>query len=354
MTDATTAESRVAHLLALHRLDEAERTARAALTVEPQDPGLLAALAAVLLAAGRTTDGLAAADAAVRLAPHDARAQRVRALLLSALGRHGEAVIPADEAAELAPHDVLVAVDQAWVLRQAHRFEEAERAARRAVALDPASADAHVALAGALAARGERDGARKSYAEALRLDPAHTAARHDLALLDAREHRPVRALGGLVDAGAQDPTASQILITAGRVVDALMRRLQRVLIVAVAGLSALGWSIPTGNPSRAVAGVVLGVAAVLVGWTARRLPRGSWPVVRGALSADAGAWATTTAVVLCLATFAVVAVAGFQVASAALAFVLGFGALGLLYAVGVFGALGVRWAHRRLRHTARG
>ncbi len=44
VTDATTAESRVAHLLALHRLDEAERTARAALTAEPQDPGLLAAL----------------------------------------------------------------------------------------------------------------------------------------------------------------------------------------------------------------------------------------------------------------------------------------------------------------------
>jgi hypothetical protein len=62
----------------------------------------------------------------------------------------------------------------------------------------------------------------------------------------------------------------------------------------------------------------------------------------------------TTAVVLCLATFAVVVVAGFQIASAALAFVLGFGALGLLYAVGVFGALGVRWAHRRLRHTPGG
>jgi hypothetical protein len=58
--------------------------------------------------------------------------------------------------------------------------------------------------------------------------------------------------------------------------------------------------------------------------------------------------------VLCLATFAVVVVAGFQIASAALAFVLGFGALGLLYAVGVFGALGVRWAHRRLRHTPGG
>ena len=188
---------------------------------------------------------------------------------------------------------------------------------------------------------------------------AHLLAlgRHGEAVLPADEARRAVTLDPLyadAHAGAPDPGASPIPTTAGRVLDTLLRHLQRVLILAVAGLVALGWSIPTGNPSRVVAGVILGVAALLVAWTAWRLPHGSGPVVRAALSADAGAWATTASVGLCLATFAVVAVTGLQVASAAIGFVLGLGALGLLYAVGVFGTLGVRWAYRRLRHAARG
>jgi Flp pilus assembly protein TadD len=56
VTDGTTAEARVAHLLALRRVDEAEHAARTALAAEPEDAGLLGALAAVLLAAGRPGD----------------------------------------------------------------------------------------------------------------------------------------------------------------------------------------------------------------------------------------------------------------------------------------------------------
>ena len=78
---------------------------------------------------------------------------------------------------------------------------------------------------------GDRATARRAYAETLRLNPEHAAARHDLAVLDARAHRPARALAGLVTAGRLDPTMPEVLRTVTAVCWQLSWRV-RMLYVA--------------------------------------------------------------------------------------------------------------------------
>ena len=78
---------------------------------------------------------------------------------------------------------------------------------------------------------GDRATARRAYAETLRLNPEHAAARHDLAVLDARAHRPGRALAGLVAAGRLDPTLPEVLRTVTAVCWQLSWRIRMLFFV---------------------------------------------------------------------------------------------------------------------------
>jgi len=309
----TQAAQRVEHLRELGRLDDAEREARTALAAEPQDATLLAALAAVLLGTDRHAEGLAAAEAATAAAPHDERAHRLRALLLSRLGRHQEAVTAGFTSVSLAPEEPYAATGYARVLQSAGRLVDAAAVAHRVVALAPNSASSHFLLADVASDLKDRRTARSAYVEALRLDPQHAAARHDLAVLDARSHRPARALKGLVDAGTMDPSMPQVLQTVTVVLWQLSWRLRIWLIIATVATIFSGAGTEPQWSARIAALAVLLASAALAWFTVRDLPGRTRPVVQAALRTDGPLRFTWIATVVCLAVYIVIAVTGLRV-----------------------------------------
>jgi tetratricopeptide (TPR) repeat protein len=320
------AAERVEHLRQLGRLDDAERQARAALAAEPGDARLLAALAAVLLGTDRTAEGLAAADAAVAAAPRDERAHRLRALLLSRLGRHQEAVEAGYVSVALAPEEPFAATGYARVLQRAGRLNDAVRVAHHVVTLAPNSADAHFLLADVTSDAGDRRTAREAYAETLRLDPQHAAARHDLAVLDARSHRLSRALKGLVDAGTMDPSMTQVLQTVTVVLWQLSWRLRVWLAIATLVAIVVSGTEAPDRPTaaaRVAAVAILLASAALTWWTTRGLPARTRPVVLAALRTDGPLRFTYLATVACIVVYAVIAVTGLGVLAAVVWLVLG-------------------------------
>lgn len=317
------AAQRVEHLRELGRLDDAEREARAALAAEPQDAALLAALAAVLLRADRNAEGLAAADAATAAAPHEERSHRLRALLLSRLGRHAEALAAGYASVSIAPEEPLAATAYARVLQGAGRGADAVAVAHRVVALAPNSADSHFLLADVTSDLGDRRTARLAYAETLRLDPQHAAARHDLAVLDARAHRPARALRGLVDAGTMDPSMPQVLQTVTAVLWQLSWRLRVWLIVATLVAIVTGAGPQPSGTARVVAAAILAASAGLGWWTVRDLPARTRPVVAAALRTDGPLRFTYVATTACVAVYGVIAVTGLGVLAGIVWLVLG-------------------------------
>jgi tetratricopeptide (TPR) repeat protein len=345
VTLAQEAATRAEHLRALGRFDDAERILRTALNDEPSDGGLLLALAAVLLSVRRFDEGLAVAAAAVAAAPDDERGHRIRALLLAGQGRHREAVESGYRAVTLAPSSPTAALAYSMLLQGAGRLADAAQVARRAVELAPQSADAHFQLADVTSDQGDRATARQAYAETLRLNPEHAAARHDLAVLDARAHRPGRALGGLVTAGRLDPTMPEVLGTVTAVCWQLSWRIRMLYFAGtLVTIGATGGEPgPTWGARLAAVGV-LAVTFALGWWTARPLPRGTWPVARAAIRADRPLTLTYLTLGLCTLLFAVVAVSGVGLVASAVWLALGF--LGLM-------ALAVR-LFRRGPRAARG
>lgn len=283
---STAAFERVERLRELGRLADAEREARAALAADPEDPGLLSSLAAVLLSAERHAEGLGVAEAACAADPDQERAHRLRGLLASRLGRHPEAIWACWTAVTLAPEEPYAALGYATALQAAGRLADALAVARRAASLDPALAHAHLMVADISANLGRRKAARAAYAEVLRLEPDHAVARHDLAVQDFRSQRMGRALRGLIDAGELDPTMPQVLTNVAAVLWRLAWRLRIWLVVTTIVLIA-GFS-EGGDPLavRLVTLAMLLVTGGLVWWTVRELPPGAVRVARAALRED--------------------------------------------------------------------
>jgi len=299
--------SRAAHLRAVRRFDDAERVVRQALSSFPDDPELLCELAAALLAAERHVDGLQAADAAVAAAPDRERGHRLRGLLLSMLDRHPDAVLAAWTAVTLAPDEPYAGIAYSRVLQRAGRPADAAQAARRVVTLAPSSPEAHLLLADVSGDLGDLATARRAYEETLRLDPEHAAARHDLAVLDARTHHPGRALRGLIDAGRLAPAMAHVRTTAVAVLWQLAGRTRLWLVVAT--IAVLASSVDP-LATRVVTGAVLALTVFLGWWTLRELPRGSWPVVVGTVRTDRPLTLVYAVLALCLADLVVVLVTG--------------------------------------------
>jgi tetratricopeptide (TPR) repeat protein len=301
---------RAEHLRAIGRLADAEQAARTALADDPQDGALLGTLSAVLLSAERFTEGLAAADAAVAADPEDERAHRLRTLHLIGLGRPVEAVHAGHVCVTMLPDEPAPATCYARALQAAGRLGDAMAVAHRVVALAPDTAGAHLLLADVASDLSDRRSlatARAAYEQALRLDPQNALAQHDLAVLDARSHRPARALRGLIDAGRMDPGEPAILRTVAAVMWQLSWRLRIWLIVATVGtLAASG----TATGARIAGGTVLVSAALLGWWTARDLPRRALPVVRAAVRTDRPLTVTYLALAYCLLVYVLIVVTG--------------------------------------------
>ena len=109
-----------------------------------------------------------------------------------------------------------------------------------------------------------------------------------------------------------------------------------VFVVLGAGGADRSGELSTSTARIAAAGVLV-VGAALAWWTTRRLPSGTWPVMRAALAADGPLAGTWVALGLCVALYATVVITGVAVLVAGVWFVL-LGLAVLAVAVGVAAA----------------
>jgi predicted Zn-dependent protease len=171
---------------ALERGDHAAVLAAtdARLAGHPGDDAAHELRARALLALGRVEEAERHAADAVRLDPEEIRYRELLAQVLAAGGAHREA---AEEFGRLARNDPR---QGEWTLAEAEqRLGAAQHglsveAAQRAVRLDPRNGQAQLTLSQALARTGDGQGALRSAGAALRLLGGHPDARE--ALADAR------------------------------------------------------------------------------------------------------------------------------------------------------------------------
>lgn len=155
--------------------------AEAQLAERPGDDTAHERLARALLALGRLEDAERHAADAVRLDPDEVRYRELLAQVLAALGAHRDA---ANEFARLALRDPR---QVAWTLAEAvERLEGDElassvEAARRAARLAPDNADAQLTLARGLTQMGDGPAALQAATRAVELRPGDAAQREALA-----------------------------------------------------------------------------------------------------------------------------------------------------------------------------
>jgi tetratricopeptide (TPR) repeat protein len=157
------------------------RQTDAALAAQPGDDAAHELRARSLLAVGRLEDAERHAADAVRLDPDEIRYRELLAELRARLGAHGDA---AAEYARLARNDP---AQPAWTLAEAQERlgaaepEQAVEAARRAVRLDPRNAEAQLTLSRGLVRLRDPRGALIAADAAVQLLPTDPRAREALA-----------------------------------------------------------------------------------------------------------------------------------------------------------------------------
>lgn len=162
-------------------VDEVLRLTDAILAEHPGDDAAHEHRARALLALGRLDEAERHAADAVRLDPEEIRYRELLAQVLSRRGSHRDA---AAEYARLARGDPRQAT---WTVAEAQERVDASQArlgaeaARRAVALEPENGQAQLALSRALARSGDPAGAWQAAMRAVELLPGDLAAREALA-----------------------------------------------------------------------------------------------------------------------------------------------------------------------------
>lgn len=162
------------------KLELAERHARRALDLSPDNHWALLALANVQGQTNRLPEAIATYQRLTELDPGYARGHYLRALLLLQLGRLPEAEAGLTRAAELLPDSAQVRLPLAEVLARQRKFAEAATAYEAVIALRPTSAEAHAGLGYMRALTGRREDAIRHWEEALRLQPDFPGLRERL------------------------------------------------------------------------------------------------------------------------------------------------------------------------------
>ena len=179
MTDialATVADAleRGDHELVLRQTD-------AILAERPGDDAAHEYRARALLALGRLEDAERHANDAVRLDPDETRYRELLAGILSQEGAHRDAAAEFGRLARNDPHQASWTVAEARERIDASQPDMGVEAARRAVRLEPTNGEAQVTLSQALARTGDARGALQAAARASELLPGVPAAREALA-----------------------------------------------------------------------------------------------------------------------------------------------------------------------------
>lgn len=156
----------------------------AVLAERPGDDAAHEYRARALLALGRVEEAERHAQDAVRLDPDEIRYRELMAQVLSAGGAHRDAAAEYGRLARNDPRQTTWTVAEAEERLGAAQPRMGVDAARRAVRLDPSNGRAQLALAQALARTGDGPGALAAATSAARLLPGDPDARE--ALADAR------------------------------------------------------------------------------------------------------------------------------------------------------------------------
>jgi len=160
-----------------------ERAAR----IDPEGAYTFNALGIGYLERGEYTRAVAAFHDAVRRAPHWSYPVHNLALALTEMGDYAGAVEHYREAMRLVPQAAYVAYNLGLVYQRLNRRNDAESMFLRAVANKPAAAEPYNALGFLKATSGKNREAETLYRQALERNPKLAAARHNLALLLARQ-----------------------------------------------------------------------------------------------------------------------------------------------------------------------
>lgn len=272
-----------AQLLDIGRPADAEQVVREALTSDPQDADLLAALAHALLQQDRHVEACDAARAALQQQPEHLRAlsvfsaalagegrfpeagdiarrgqalapslplfHRQEAMVLYAQDRPREALAPLHRARTLDPHDADTMALLAAVHLDLRDYPQAQAAVDESLALNPQNPDAH-RVRGLLALhRGGGREAVSSHREAMRLDPQSQAGREQLAVA-LKTRNPL--YGALLRFGLWMETlpegARLAILFAPLIANRVLRSFEdqlwaKVLLAVLIGFVALTWAL---------------------------------------------------------------------------------------------------------------
>ena len=160
------------------------RQTDAILAERPGDDAAHEYRARALLALGRLEEAERHANDAVRLDPDEIRYRELLAGILSQEGAHRDAAAEFGRLARNDPRQASWTVAEARERIDASQPDMGVEAARRAVRLEPTNGEAQVTLSQALARTGDARGALQAATRAAALLPGHSAAREVLA--DAR------------------------------------------------------------------------------------------------------------------------------------------------------------------------
>jgi len=161
--------------------DEVLRRTDAILAERPGDDAAHEARARALLALGRLEEAERDATDAVRLDPEEVRYRELLAEIQSQRGEHADAAAEYARLARRDPGQVAWTVAEAAERIEAADAEKGVEAARRAVRLDPGNFDALLALARGLIRLGDAAAALPAAARASELRRGDAAAREALA-----------------------------------------------------------------------------------------------------------------------------------------------------------------------------
>jgi tetratricopeptide (TPR) repeat protein len=280
-----TAQAQVARaetLFNLGRFAEARQRVADVLAADPSNAAAMRLLARCHTALREYREAVRVAHAAVAAEPTSSHGHRVLAHALNSAGDRWAATNAAHEAVRLAPHSWHAHLMLAECLRHGDPYAALSCAAR-ARELAPLEPAIHITYGVIQHRLGRTDEARAAYLKALELDPEHASAHNNLAVLDRKDRRWLRALSGFRTSlrnNPQDPLAranmvSTIVLLLGYLCTAALGTAVIVTILSV---------VLSGATLRIVSGGVivalLATVAALVGRARRRIGPAAFRSVR--------------------------------------------------------------------------
>ncbi|HTR79235.1 MAG TPA: tetratricopeptide repeat protein [Gemmatimonadaceae bacterium] len=167
--------------LEVGRVDDAERSFRSAIALDPSRTDVMGFLGALLTEHGKARDAIPVLESALERRPGVAINLALLSVAYADVGRDSDAVAAAAKAVAAAGSDERVLLFAGRAMLRSSRPADAEQYLSRAVHLAPADPDALTGLGDADAALGRRAEATAEYRRALEISPDMQTARAGLA-----------------------------------------------------------------------------------------------------------------------------------------------------------------------------